>query len=195
MKRKILLFIVALVVSGLCSRTDAQFALKTNIVDDAMLNVNLGAELRTAPHWSIDLSGSFNAWKLNDGKRWKHWWAMPEARYWFCRTFGGHFIAAHLIGGQYNIGMLDIDAKMLGTDFRKLKDNRFQGWGAGAGIGYGYRWVLGRHWDIEAEIGFGWVYTRYDVFECKDCGRKVESNRVHNYVGPTKVAVNLVYNF
>lgn len=195
MKRKILLFFLTLMVSGFGSTAVAQFALKTNIVDDALLNVNLGAELRTAPQWSFDLSGSLNAWTLNNGKRWRHWWVMPEARYWFCRTFGGHFVAAHLVGGNYNIGMLDTDFSFLGTDFGKLKDYRYQGWGVGAGIGYGYRWVLGRHWDIEAEFGFGWVYTRSDIFECVDCGRKVENNRVHNYVGPTKVAVNLVYNF
>ena len=34
---------------------------------------------------------------------------------------------------------------MLGTDFGKLKDYRFQGWFVGAGVAYGYAWVLGRH--------------------------------------------------
>lgn len=85
--------------------------------------------------------------------------------------------------------------KFLGTDFRKLKDYRFQGWMAGAGIAYGYSWILDKRWNIEAEIGIGWVYTRYDMFECADCGQKVDTNHPHNYVGPTKAAINLVYTF
>ena len=172
-----------------------EIALKTNILYDATLTVNVGVEVTVAPKWSVDLSGNFNGWTLSDGKRWKHWMVQPEVRYWLCQATGGHFFAAHLLGGQYNFGAWDGGMMFLGTDFRKLKDLRYQGWGAGAGIAYGYSWILGKHWNIEAEIGIGWVYSRYDVFPCAGCGRKIESDRVHNYVGPTKAAVNLVYVF
>ena len=47
--------------------------------------------------------------------------AQPEARYWFCQAYSGHFVGAHLLGGQYNYGNLDMPFKFLGTDFRKLK--------------------------------------------------------------------------
>ena len=57
-------------------------------------------------------------------------------------------------------------------------------------------WTIdNRHWNIEAEIGLGWVYTRSDVFECRDCGQKVQTGYSHNYVGPTKAAINLIYEF
>lgn len=84
---------------------------------------------------------------------------------------------------------------MLGTDARKLKDTRYQGWFTGAGIAYGYAWVLGRHWNLEAEIGIGYSYTRYDRYPCARCGTRIETDRPHHYVGPTKAAVNLVYVF
>lgn len=171
------------------------FALKSNILSDAALNVNIGAEAKLAPRWSLDITGDVNFWTLNGGRKWKHWMAMPEIRYWLCEAMGGHFFGFHLIGGQYNFGNWNNGFMFLGTDFRKLKDLRYQGWGAGAGIAYGYSWLLSKHWGIEAEIGIGWVYSRYDVFPCSGCGRKIESNRVHNYVGPTKAAVNLVYTF
>ena len=45
------------------------------------------------------------------------------------------------------------------------------------------------------ELGIGWTYNRYDVYPCTVCGRKIRSNAVHNYVGPTKIAINLVYVF
>lgn len=172
-----------------------QVALKTNLIYDATLSPNLGIEFQVAPKWSIELSGNVNDWSFSGGKRWKHWLVQPEARYWLCRPLGGHFFGVHLLGGQYNFGHLNHGFKFLNNDLRGLKDHRYQGWGAGAGIAYGYSWLLHKHWNLEAEIGIGWVYTRYDVFECEGCGRKVDLDRVHNYVGPTKAAINLVYVF
>lgn len=171
------------------------FALKTNILSDALLNINVGAEVGLAPKWSLELTGDFNAWTLSEGKRWKHWKAMPEIRYWFCDRFDGHHVGAHLIGGQYNVGGIKHLHNFLGTDFSKLADYRFQGWEVGAGIMYGYDWILNKHWNIEAEIGIGWIYTRYDQYKCVGCGKKVDTDRPHNYFGPTKAALNLVYVF
>lgn len=170
-------------------------AVKTNLIYDATLTANAGVEMQVAPKWSVDLSGNANFWSFSGGKRWKHWLLQPEARYWFCQPLGGHFVGAHLLGGMYNFGHFGHGFKFLNSDFGKLRDHRYEGWGIGAGIAYGYSWLLGRHWNIEAEIGFGWVYTRFDVYECAGCGRKLERNRVHNYVGPTKAALNIVYVF
>ena len=66
---------------------------------------------------------------------------------------------------------------------------------AGAGVAYGYTWVLGQYWNLEAEIGLGYIYSRYDKFECAGCGQKTETGQPHHYLGPTKAAVNLIYVF
>lgn len=170
-------------------------ALKTNIVYDVTANVNAGIELGLAPKWSLDVSGNFNAWDMSHGRKWKHWLVQPEFRYWFCDRFSGHFLGFHLHGGQYNVGGLKNSISFLGTDFSRLSDSRFQGWFAGVGLAYGYSWILNEHWNLEAEIGFGYSYTRFDTFECVGCGRKVEEDADHHYVGPTKAAINLVYLF
>ena len=155
-----------------CVHTSARdLAVKTNLLYDAALTVNAG-----------------------EGKKWKHWLVQPEVRYWFCEALGGHFVAGHLLGGQYNAGHLDLDFKLLGTDFGALDDHRYQGWFGGVGVAYGYSWLLGRHWNLEAELGIGWIHTRFDRYECAGCGRAVGSGR-HNYFGPTKAALNLVYVF
>ena len=169
-------------------------ALKTNFIGDALLSPNLALEVGLAPKWTLDISGQFNFWTVNDHK-WKHWVVQPEARYWFCERFVGHFLGFHALGGEYNFGKLHNNINLLGTDLSKLIDHRYQGWGIGAGIAYGYDWVLAEHWNLEAEIGIGWIYTRFDSYPCADCGKKIDSNKVHNYVGPTKAAINLVYLF
>lgn len=170
-------------------------AVKTNLIADALLNVNIGAEVGLAPKWTLDVTGELNDWTLSHQRRWKHWYVMPEARYWLCDRFAGHFFGLHIVGGQFNIGGFDGKWNILGTDARKLKDNRYQGWFAGAGLAYGYSWILGRNWNIEAEIGLGWTYSRSDVFRCHNCGKKIQDNKPHNFVGPTKAAINIVYLF
>ena len=107
----------------------------------------------------------------------------------------GHFVGAHALGGQYNVGNLDNNLSFLGTDFSGISDNRYQGWFGGLGLVYGHSWILNKHWNLEALFGFGWVYTRYDVYPCAHCGTKVAEDKSHNYIGPTKAAINLVYTF
>lgn len=193
MKRFILL--LAIVIAGMSQTAWAQdVAVKTNLFADAFLSPNLGMEIGLAPKWSLDVSGQFNAWTLSHDRRWKHWLVQPEARYWLCTALGGHFLGFHALTGQYNVGHIDAGFKFLGTDFSHFKGHRYQGWFGGLGVAYGYSWLLGKHWNLEAELGFGWAYTRFDRFECAGCGRRSGKGH-HNYVGPTKAAVNLVYVF
>lgn len=193
---RIRILTVILLVIAVCSDLKAQKAtLKTNVLSDAFFNPNIAVEIAVAPTWTVDISCETNLWKLSHSRQWRHWAAQPEVRYWFCDRFSGHFAGVHLLGGQYNTGGIDIPFSFLGTDFRKLNDSRFQGWFAGAGIAYGYDWVLHEHWNLEAEIGLGWTYTRYDQFRCAGCGKKIKEDATHNYFGPTKIAVNLEYVF
>ena len=196
MRRKIFILIVAAMSMFAAQRTQAQdVGLKTNLVADGLLSPNLGVEIGLAPKWTLDLTGEFNGWTLSHERRWKHWLVMPEARYWLCDRFSGHFFGVEAHGGQYNIGGFNGKWNLFGTDARKLQDTRYQGWFVGGGITYGYAWILGKHWNLEAEIGVGYSYTRYDRFRCAGCGKKIETDKPHHYVGPTKAAINLVYLF
>lgn len=192
MKRFFILF--AMLTSVVCLAR-GQVALKSNLISDVLLSPNLGVEVGLAPKWTLDVSGQGNLWTLSHDRRWKHWLLQPELRYWFCDRFAGHFLGMHIHGGQYNIGGFNGRLNLLGTDARKLRDSRYQGWFLGAGVAYGYAWMLGVHWNLEAEIGIGYSYTRYDRYPCAKCGTKLEDNHPHNYVGVTKAAINLVYVF
>lgn len=193
MKRKIL--IVFCVFLAMATNAHAQkFAIKTNLLYDATATVNVGAEIGLAPRWTFDLSGNLNMWTIDEHK-WKHAFAQPEIRYWFCDRFQGSFLGAHAIGGVYNIGYIPNDIKIFGKDFSPLTDHRFQGMFVGGGIAYGYAWALSKHWNLEFELGVGYIYTVYDQFECFGCGKKVAEAVPEHYIGPTKAAINLVYVF
>lgn len=194
--KRVLLLSAALLSLLICPKeTQAQqFSLKTNLLYDATATINIGGELKVAPRWSIDLSGNFNAWSITHTGHWKHWMIQPEARYWLCEGTAGHFFALHALGGQFNFGHLKFAHDFAGLDFGELRDHRYQGWAGGVGLGYGYSWVLGRHWNLEAEIGLGYIYARYDIYECEGCGRKVDKGH-KGFFSPTKAAVNIIYVF
>lgn len=191
---RLLIVSICLVVASLTASAQ-NVVVKTNLLYDITATANLGIEFKVAPKWTVDISGNLNAWTFSDNKKWKHWVLQPEAHYWLCERFNGHFVGAHLVGGIYNMGNWNTDFTFLGTDFGQLKEHRYEGWLVGAGIAYGYHWMLGRHWSVEAEIGIGYVYTQADKYECPRCGEQLENNKPHHYVGPTKAAVNLIYVF
>lgn len=187
--------LTAMIIGVFSTPSRAQdVALKSNLINDAFLSPNIGVEFGLAPKWTMDINAEANLWTV-DGHKWKHAFLRPEARYWFCQRFSGHFVGVMAIGGVYNFGNLNLDLNILGSDLSQLKDKRYQGWAAGAGILYGYAWPVHRHWNIEAAVGFGWIYTQFDSYPCAKCGTKIDRNKTHNYVGPTKAALSIVYLF
>ena len=132
--KKALLWIFYLFV--FVSISAQKIAVKTNILYDVTTTLNIGAEFRVAPKWTIDLSGNYNPFNLGNDRKMKHWLVQPEARYWFCEAFNGHFLALHALAGQFNVADMDLGI------FPSFKDYRYQGSMYGAGIGYGYQFVL-----------------------------------------------------
>ena len=193
--RRILSLIMVLCATALYNSLHAQeWAIKSNLLYDATASINLGVEKSLSERWTIELAGNWNPFTFKENKKWKHYLIQPEVRYYTCRKFGGHFFAAHLWGGQYNAGNIAGLPDILGTRFSNLANYRYEGWFAGAGVGYGYAWMLGKHWNLEAELGVGYAYTQYDKFQCFSCGSRVGQSN-HHYFGPTKLAINLVYLF
>lgn len=185
MKRGFILFFLCVAAALLRAQ---QVGLKTNLLYDAAATVNLGAEIGLSPKWTLDLSGNYNGWSFKDNKKWKHWMAQPEARYWLCEAFNGHFLGAHVLGGQYNVGGIDLPFGI----YEGLKTHRYEGWYVGAGLVYGYQWLLGRRWSLEAAIGLGYVRAHYDRYDCPHCGEWKGSGK-KDYLGVTKAAVSLIY--
>ena len=167
MKIKLCVALLMALFAGMFASAQ-KVALKTNLLYDATATVNAGIEIGLAPRWTLDISGNFNDWTMSHNRKWKHWLVQPEARYWFCERFSGHFIGIHAHGGEYNFGNLKNGIKFLGSDFSKLTDNRYQGWYVGGGLSYGYAWILGKHWNLEAELGIGYIYTRFDKYPCAE---------------------------
>lgn len=172
------------------SSSAQDLGVKTNLLYDATTTMNLGVETALSRKWTLDVSGSLNPWTFNEGKKFKIWMLQPEARYWFCEKFNGHFIGFHAMGGEFNVNKADMPFGICPA----LKDHHYEGWYAGGGFVYGYQWLLSRHWNLEGAVGVGYDYIKFDKYRCGTCGTKLESGHTH-YVGPTKLALSLEYLF
>lgn len=159
-------------------------SLKTNLLQWATTTPNASAEFALSRHFSMEIGGSYNAWKFDNGMKLNLYMARPELRYWFCRKFEGHFVGAHGHYGHFNIGLMPF--------LPAMKDYVYRGDFYGGGFSYGYHWAIGRRWGIEAVIGGGYAYMKYGKYRCVECAEKVAEYK-RNYFGVTQAAINLIY--
>lgn len=54
-------------------------------------------------------------------------------------------------------------------------------------IGY---WA--RRWGLEATLGVGYLFLKYDKYRCEKCG-ELEARTTGHYFGPTKVGLTLIF--
>lgn len=188
MRRKLMLFVCLTALSSLAYGQVA--GVKTNVLMDITKTINLGTEIGLNRRSTLDLYFNYNPWKKNDYKMFKQFAFQPEYRYWFCERFNGHFVGVHAHAGVFQAAGIDLPFGL----WDQLEDHRFKGHFYGAGVSYGYQWLLGRHWNLEANIGVGYVRAEYDKYKCVKCSDKLEEGG-KNYFGPTKAAVSLIYLF
>lgn len=163
-------------------------AIKNNLVYDATATANLALEVALAPKWTLDIAGNYNAWDYDENRKWRHFLVQPEARYWLCEAFNGHFFGLHIHGGQFNVGNVRTPFGLFGD----CRNTRHEGWYYGAGLSYGYQWYLGKRWNIELNAGVGYVGSDYGVYNCPRCGAFLGKEH-DDYFGLTKLSLAVVF--
>lgn len=132
--------IAACVLLFNCHQAAAQqFAVKTNALYFVAGSPNLGFEVVTGEHTSVELSfvGHYKPYGLRSVLL----ACQPEFRYWFSgRPLTREFIGVTAAAVKYN------------TDFRQL---RYDGYSLVAGITGGYAFNLGKRWNVELSAGIG----------------------------------------
>lgn len=197
----------------LATTATAQVGLKSNLLGWGTTTTNLGLEFGAGRHSTLQVMGYLNPWEFNNERHFRLWTVQPEYRYWFCGKFNGHFIGIHALGGEYNAKKVnfplstlvwgsayDINSNFPDADHTAGWPNiegenagrHLEGWYIGAGITYGYQWILSKHWNLEASVGVGYVYSPLQYFgRCQ----QVINKRNLNYVGPTNAQLSFMYLF
>ena len=165
-------------------------ALRNNLLYDATLTPNLGADIRVDSLWTIGALVGLNAWDIDKdkNKKWRHFLIAPNVRRWLGDSlFHKSYVEADLIYSHYNVGNTKIPFGL----YSGVKDRRLQGDLLALGGKYGYSWILARHWRIEAEAGIAVGYAWFKEYECATCGKQL-GNGDRIFLLP-QLGINVVY--
>lgn len=186
------------------------FAVRTNLLYDALLLPTLGVEWRVNRHIGIKLDGSFAHWGNSHGKVQKVWALSPEVR-WYLTPHKQFYVG---LGGNY--ADYNIYKYVLGKVFSS--DTGYQGtlWSAGAVVGY--QLSLSRSFAIDFNLGLGYTRSKYDSFTITSSGvtppvgraggdyagddmpgggqdirLSKDRGKTKNFWGPTQAGVSLIW--
>ena len=170
------------------------WALKTNLLYDAALVPNVGAEFHLGRNWSA-------------GANWMYAWWKNDASNWYWRIYGGDIYLRKWFGKKaqekpltgHHIG---IYAQTLTYDFCTGGRGYVGGEPGGniwdrasfaGGIEYGYSHPISRKLNLDFTIGVGYLGGKYhEYLPIDDCYVwQVTKNR--KWFGPTKAEVALVW--
>ena len=179
--------IVTILLLGARSNSFSQeIAVKSNLPYLATSTPNMAIELGVSEKFTLDLSYGINPFVFKENKKWKHWLAQTELRYWLHERFSGHFLGLHVGMSEYNLSKIKIPT-VTDSQYFRYEGSAFMG-----GLSYGYSWALGEKWKLEVTMGLGVMAIDYKKFECPECGKQLEEeNKV--FIAPTKAAINIIY--
>lgn len=157
-------------------------AVKSNLLYDAAAIPNIGVEIGLGKGFT--LGGSYqNIW-LRD-KAWTRWYRVEGFEVGVNKYFNkerrplhGHHIGIY---GQ----MLTWDITIDGRGYLAER------WAYGGGISYGYAMPIGRRFNLDFEIGVGYLTGNMHEYIPQDGHRVWQSLKPLNWIGPTKIGVTL----
>lgn len=164
-------------------RDKLQFALKNNILYDAILMPNLELEWLFSKDWSASIEGDVAWWKPSFDHVYRLAIISPEVRYHFRQRapWHGMYAGVFLGGGLYQL--------------EKGGPTGHRGEGGMAGLSFGYMWPVGRHFLLEGGIGVGYMYTRYKDYENRGGHKVYLRTKSLNYFGPLKLKFSIAWRF
>ena len=171
-------------------RKSTMFALKTNLLYDAVTALNAEVEVPIGKHFSVMVEDVFPWWKAgpNGNKYCLQMWTMSvEPRWWFYRKgmndrLQGHFVAPYVMSGKYD---LQWDTSIC-----------YRGYGWSAGLTYGYSMHLCKWLNMEFSMSIGYLNASFQHYQpspdYEHLYKDPDNAGRMTYVGPTKVKVSLV---
>lgn len=171
------------------------FAIKTNLLYDALSFTNFSVEVPFTEHFSVLYYHQFPWWRWGEGNN-EHcirflsigvegrWWFRPGTdifRKHKRDKLSGHFLGIYAESGKW--------------DFQWNRKWCHQGEHWSAGFSYGYSMPLGKYLNLEFSLSVGYASIPYRKFipseDYEILWRDPKNHGRWNYIGPTKVQVSL----
>lgn len=164
------------------------FALRTNLLYDAVLLPTLGVEWRVSEKIGLKLDGSYSHWGNENGRVQKVWIVNPEVRMYLLEK------RRFYVGVSGNISEANVYKYLIGN---MIANNiGYQGRIWNAGVTVGYQLYLSPRLSLDFNIGLGYNDYKYDTFNVVEGVRMIIDRDVREkYWGPTQAGINLVWKF
>lgn len=168
--------------------------IRTNMLYDALLIPNIGAEFYLGKNWSTVAN-------------WMYGWWKTDRRHWYWRAYGGDIalrkwlgraskkkpLTGHHIGVYGQIFTYDIETGSRGYMGGKPGGTLWDKMNYAAGVEYGYSFPVARRVNIELSLGMGYWGGTYHEYKPEDSCYVWQSTKQRHWFGPTKAEVSLVW--
>lgn len=158
----------------------SHYSLRANLLRWATATPSLGFECKNGEKWSSLVDVAWAHWKWDGKNRHYGLWEVSYEvrRYLFAQNRA--YVGAQAKVGQFNY---------------KLSDTGKQGDILGGGLTFGYKLPLGSHFDLDMQLGGGYLYViDLEKYGIEEGVRVKHAARNRGYWGITHAGVTLCYN-
>lgn len=169
-------------------------ALKSNLLYDAFLIPNIGAEFYLGKQWTLSANWQYSWWK-NDRKHlyWRIYGGDIGIRKYFGKAASTRLFTGHHIGIYGQILTYDVEwgkrGMIGGIPGGSIWDKAHYG----GGLEYGYSKPIGKRFNLDFSLGAGYLGGIYYEYLPMDDHYVWQATKKRNWLGPTKAEITLVW--
>lgn len=161
------------------------FALKSNLLYDALLVPNLSLEASSGSGWTL-AAGGMLAWWSKDAKHryWRIYGGDLEIRKYFGTLSKSKPLQGHHLGIYGDFLTYDFEFGAKGYQSKATY---------AAGIKYGYSHPIANRLNLDFALGIGYLHSNYKTYVPKDGCYVYQETKKRKWLGPTQAEISLVW--
>ena len=161
------------------------FALKSNLLYDALLVPNLSLEASIGSGWTLAAGGMF-AWWSKDAKHryWRIYGGDLEIRKYFGTLSKSKPLQGHHLGIYGDFLTYDFEFGAKGYQSKVTY---------AAGIKYGYSHPIANRLNLDFALGIGYLHSNYKTYVPRDGCYVYQETKKRKWLGPTQAEISLVW--
>ena len=161
------------------------FALKSNLLYDALLVPNLSLEASIGSGWTL-AAGGMLAWWSKDAKHryWRIYGGDLEIRKYFETLAKSKPLQGHHLGIYGDFLTYDFEFGAKGYQSKATY---------AAGIKYGYSHPIANRLNLDFALGIGYLHSNYKTYVPRDGCYVYQETKKRKWLGPTQAEISLVW--
>lgn len=161
------------------------FALKSNLLYDALLVPNLSLEASIGSGWTL-AAGGMLAWWSKDAKHryWRIYGGDLEIRKYFGTLAKSKPLQGHHLGIYGDFLTYDFEFGAKGYQSKATY---------AAGIKYGYSHPIANRLNLDFALGIGYLHSNYKTYVPRDGCYVYQETKKRKWLGPTQAEISLVW--